>query len=127
MKLMQPFMIISDFETYTDSSGIILPYSFAMFTQCLFDINKNKVATYTGENILDKCFENLKLHVKHIDEIKSKPNPHSNPDVYDSNPEFATCLICNKIINDQYHEHGCRYYCKKTGYLLGFKHKQCKD
>ena len=71
MKLMQPFMIISDFETYTDSSGIILPYSFAMFTQCMFDINKNKVATYTGENILDKCFENVKLHVKHIDEIKS--------------------------------------------------------
>ena len=101
MKLMQPFMIISDFETYTDWSGIILPYSFAMCTHCMCDVNKNKVPTSTGENILDKVFENWKLHVKHIDEIKSEPNPHSNPDVYDSNPEFATCLICNKIIDDQ--------------------------
>ena len=81
MKLMQPFKIFSDFETYTDSPGNILPYAFAMFTHCLFDINKNKVTRYTGDNILDKFFENLKLHIKHIDELKSKPNLLSNPDV----------------------------------------------
>lgn len=52
-----------------------------LFTHCLFDINKNKVTRYTGDNILDKFFENLKLHIKHIDELKSKPNLHSNPDV----------------------------------------------
>ena len=81
MKLMQPFKIFSDFETYTDSPGNILQYAFAMFTHCLFDINKNKVTRYTGDNILDNFFENLKLHIKHIDELKSKPNLHSNPDV----------------------------------------------
>ena len=37
MQTMQPFMIIADFETYTDKLNQIKPYSFAMFTHCIFN------------------------------------------------------------------------------------------
>ena len=127
MKLMQSFMITFDFETYTDQSGNILPYSFAMFTHSIFNNEKNKLTKYTGSNVLDKFFEHLMNHIKHIDGCKEKPDPLSNPDVYNSNPEFAICSICNKIIDDRYNVHGYRYYCRKSGYLLGFKHKECMD
>ena len=127
MELLQPFMIISDFETYTNQWGIIKPYSFAMFTYCIFDNEKTIATRYTGNNILDKFFDSLIVHVEYIDKSKSKPNPHSSPEIYNSNPEFAICLACNKTINDQYNAHGYIYYCKKTGYLLGFKHKECRD
>ena len=66
-------------------------------------------------------------HIKHIDGCKDKPDPLSNPDVYNSNPEFAISWIWNKIIDDRYNAHGYRYYCRKSGYLLGFNHKECMD
>ena len=88
MELLQPFMIISDFETYTNQSGIIKPYSFAMFTHCMFDDEKTIATRYTGGNIFDKFFDSLILHVEYIDESKSKPNAHSNPKIYNSNPIF---------------------------------------
>ena len=66
-------------------------------------------------------------HTKHIDECKEKPDPLNYSNVYNSNPEFAICSICNKIIDDRYNVHGYRYYCRKSGYLLGFKHKECMD
>ena len=127
MKLMQSFMITFDFETYTNQYGNILPYSFTMFTHCIFNNEKNQLTKYTGGNVLDKFFEHLMNHTKHIDECKEKPNPLSNSDVYNSNPEFAICSICNKLIDDRYNAHGYRYYCRKSGYLLGFKHKECMD
>ena len=126
-KLMQSFMITFDFETYTDRSGNISPYSFAMFTHCIFNNEKSKLTKYTGSNILDKFFEHLIKHIKRIDECKEKLDPLSNPDVYNINPEFAICSICNKIIDDQYNAYRYRYYCRKTGYLLRFKHKECID
>ena len=39
---MDPFMIIADFETYTNELNQIKPYSFAMFTHCIFNITSNK-------------------------------------------------------------------------------------
>ena len=43
MQATQPFMIIADFETYTDKLNQIKPYSFAMFTHCIFNENNNKL------------------------------------------------------------------------------------
>ena len=51
---MQPFMVIADFETYTDKLNQIKPYSYATFTHCIFNENNNKLTHYTGENCLDE-------------------------------------------------------------------------
>ena len=37
MQTTQPFMIITDFETYTNKLNQIKSYSFAMFTHFVFD------------------------------------------------------------------------------------------
>ena len=42
MQNIQPFTIIADFETYINKLNQIKPYSFAMFTQCIFDENNNE-------------------------------------------------------------------------------------
>ena len=122
MQAMQPFMTIADFETYTNKLNQIKPYSFAMFTHCIFNENNNKLTNYTGEDCLDEFFNDLTYHVNRISKIKAKPNPYSNPDVYKSNVENTICLICNNPIltnNPQTY----RYYCKKSGYLYGFRHE----
>ena len=49
MQTMQPFMIIADFETYTDQLNQIKPYSYVMFTHCIFNESNNKLTHYTGE------------------------------------------------------------------------------
>ena len=101
MRIPQPFMIIPDFEIYRDESNKLKPYSFAIFTHCMLDKNKNKLTQYTGKNTLDNFSDQVKEHVNYNTNQKSKSNAHSNPTVYNSNPEFATFLICNKEINDQ--------------------------
>ena len=78
MQAMQPFMIIADFETYTNKLHQIKSYSFAMFTHCIFHENNNKLTNYTGKDCLDGFFNNLTYHVDRISKIKAKPNPHSN-------------------------------------------------
>ena len=85
MKAMQPFMIIADFETYTNKLNQIKPYSIAMFTDCIFNENNNKLTNYTGEDCLDEFFNDFTYHVNRINKIKAKHNPHSNPSVYKSN------------------------------------------
>ena len=37
VQVMDPFMIIADFETYTNKLNHIKLYSFAMFTHCIFN------------------------------------------------------------------------------------------
>ena len=113
MQAMQPFMIIADFETSTNSSDKVKPYSFAMVTHCIYDINNNKLRHYTGNNYLNKFFEQLINHVDHIDKIYAKPTPHSNTKVCKSNPINPICLICNYPIKTENNAHGYRYYCKK--------------
>ena len=123
---MQSFMVIADFETYTDKLNQIKPYSFAMFTHYIFNENNNKLTHYTGKDCLDEFFNNLTNHVNRISKIKGKPNPYSNPDVYKSNAEKTICLSCNDpILTNK--PHAYRYYCKKTGDLYGFKHGECKE
>ena len=78
MQAMQPFMIIGDFETYTNKLHQIKSYSFAMFTHCIFHENNNKLTNYTGKDCLDGFFNDLTYHVDRISKIKAKPNPHSN-------------------------------------------------
>ena len=50
MHTMQPFMIIADFETYTNWLNQIKPYSFGMFTHCIFDENNNELAHFACKN-----------------------------------------------------------------------------
>ena len=127
MQIMQPFMIIADFETYTKQSKKLKPYSFAMFTHCIFHKEKNKLTQYTGDNALDNFIDHLITHVNYIDKSKAKGNPYSNLDVCKSNIEYPTCLICSKTIDTKYNAHGYKYYCKKTGNLLGFRHQECRE
>ena len=54
MQKIQPFMIIVDFETYKNKLNQIKPYSFAIFTHCIFDENNNELSYFTGKNCLDK-------------------------------------------------------------------------
>ena len=113
MQKMQPFMIITDFETYTNKSNQIKPYSFAMFTHCIFNGSNNKLTYFTDEDCLDEFFNDFTYHVNRISKTKAKLNPHSNPDVYNSNAENTICLICNnQILTNNPYAH--RYYCKKT-------------
>ena len=121
METMQPLMIIADFETYTDKLNQIKRYSLAMFTHFLFNESNNKLTQYTGKDCLDEFFNDLTDHVNRISKIKAKPNPYSNLNVYKSNVENAICLICNNQILTN-NPHVYRYYCKKTGYLYGFRH-----
>ena len=92
MQTMDPFMIIADFETYTNKLNQIKPYSFAMFTHCIFNENKSKLTNYTGNDSLDKLFNDLTYHVNRINKIKSKPNLYSNPNLYQSNQINPICL-----------------------------------
>ena len=125
MQKMQPFMIIVDFETYTNELNQIKPYSIAMFTHCIFDENNNELSYFTGKNCLDKFFVHLKYHVNWINKIKATPDPFSNPEAYKYNGNKPICLICNtEILTDK--PHAYRYYCKTTGYFYGFKHGGCK-
>ena len=54
MQTTQPFMIITDFETYTNKLHQIKSYSFAMFTHCVFDEDKNELTCFTGKNCSEK-------------------------------------------------------------------------
>ena len=91
-------MIIADFETYTNKLNQIKPYSFAMFTHCIFNKSYNKLTYFTGKDCLYEFFDHLVQHVSHIYKRKAKPNPYSNPNVYKSNPEIPICLVCNNPI-----------------------------
>ena len=125
MQTIQPFIIIADFETYTNNINQIKPYSFPMFTHCIFDVNLNELTCYTGKNCLDNFFNHLKLHINWINKIKNKPNLYSNPTVCKNNTDKPICSVCNKVIlTDK--PLALWYYCKKTGYLYGFKHGECK-
>ena len=53
MQAIQPFMIIADIDTYTNRLNQIKPYSFAIFTRCIFSENNNKLTNYTGKDCLD--------------------------------------------------------------------------
>ena len=104
MQAMQPFMIIAYFETYTNKVNQIKPYSFGMFTHCVFDENNNELTHFTGKNCLDKLFVHLKYHVNQINEIKAKPNLYSNPNTYKNNANKTISLICNKeTLTDKSH------------------------
>ena len=46
--------------------------------------------------------------------------------MYKNNTTKPICLICNKVVLTN-NPHANRYYCKKTGYLYGFKHGECKE
>ena len=72
MQAMQPFMIIADFQTYTNKLNQIKPYSFPMFTHCIFNENKNKLTHYTGKYCLDEFLNDLTDHVNRINKIKAK-------------------------------------------------------
>ena len=106
-------MIITDFETYTDKVNQIKPYSFAMFTHCIFNENDNKLTHYTGEDCLDEFFNDLTYHVNQINKIKLKPNV-----------ENTICLICNNQILTN-NPHAYHYYCRKTEYLYEYRHGEC--
>ena len=54
MQKIQPFVIIADFETYTNQLNQIKPDSFAMFTHCIFNIDNNKLTYFTGKDCLDE-------------------------------------------------------------------------
>ena len=51
MQTMQPFMIIADFETYTNKLNQIKPYSFRMFTRCISDESNNELTYFTGKKL----------------------------------------------------------------------------
>ena len=51
MQTMQSFMIIADFETYTNKLNQRKPDSFRMFTHFIFDENSNKLRYFTGKKL----------------------------------------------------------------------------
>ena len=121
MQIMQSFMTIANFETYTNELNQIKPYSFAMFTHCTFDEDKNELTSFTVENWLDKIFSHLNYHVNRINKLKTGPNPYSNPKAYKNNTGKTICLIFNKeILTDKPHTY--HFYYKKISYFYGFKH-----
>ena len=126
MQKMQLFMTFADVETYLNKLNQIKPYSFAMFTHCIFNINNNKLTYFTGKNCSDELFYHLVQHVNNIDKTKAKPNLHSNPNVCKSSPENVTCLIFNNQILSN-NPLAYRYYCKNTGYVYGFRHRECHE
>ena len=73
MQTTQPFMIIADFETFTNKLNQIKPYYFGMFTHCIFDKNNNELSYFTFKNCLDKFFVHLKYHVNQINKIRARP------------------------------------------------------
>ena len=78
MQTMDLFMIIADFEKYTNKLNKIKPYSFGKLTHCITNENKNKLTNFTGNDCLGEFFIDLTYHVNRINKIKAKPNPYSN-------------------------------------------------
>ena len=67
---------------------------------------------------MDEFFDDLIQHANHFIKTKAKLNPHSNPNVYQSNLENTICLTCSsKILTNN--PHACRYYCKKKDIYTG--------
>ena len=126
MQTIQPFMIIADFETYTNKLNQIKTMFTCNVHPLHFNESNNKLTHYTGEDCLDEFFNDLTYHVNRINKIKTKPNPYSNPNFYKSNVENTICLICNNQILTS-NPHAYRYYRKKTGYLYGFRHGECHE
>ena len=125
MQTMQPFMIIADFETFSNKLNQIKPYSFGMFIHCIFDENNNQLSYFTIKSCLDKFFVHLKYHVNKINKIKARPNPYSNSNAYKNNTNEIICLICNKeILTNK--PHAIDIIVKKTGYFYGLKHSESK-
>ena len=113
----QPFMIIADFETYTDKLNQIKTIFTCNVCPFYFSESNNKLTHYTGEDCLDECFNDLTYHMNRINKIKAKPNPFSNPNVYKSNVVNTNCLICNNQILTNNH-HAYSYYRKKNRILI---------
>ena len=90
MQAVEIFMIIADFETYTNNLNQTKQYSFAIFTHCIFNENNNKLTNYTGKDCFDEFFNNLTYHVNQISKIKAKPNSHSNPYVCKGNVKIQS-------------------------------------
>ena len=110
LQIIQPFIIIADFETYANKLNQIKPYSFAMFTHCIFNEDNNELTSYTGKKCLDNFFTHLKHHLNKINKIETRPNPYCNPTPYKNNDNKTICLLCNKkILTDK--PHAFRYYC----------------
>ena len=53
MQTMQPFMIIANFETYTNKLNQIKPCSFGMFIHYNLDENNNEFTYFTRKSCLD--------------------------------------------------------------------------
>ena len=62
MQVLEPLIIIADFETYTNELHEIHPYSFGMLTHSIHDELKkpNNFTNCTGKNCLDNCFTHSK-------------------------------------------------------------------
>lgn len=86
MAVMQAFMIYADFECYNERVSIStncednkpyillkseeIPYSFALYTRCLYNKTKNKLDYYTANRCLEKFAKYLKKHIEIICKTK---------------------------------------------------------
>ena len=93
-----------------------------MFTHCIFNESNNKLTYYTGKDCFDEFFNNFTYHVNRISKIKAKPNPK----VYKSNSANTIYLSCNNQILTN-NPQAYRHYCKKKGYLYGFRYGECHE
>ena len=143
MTIMQPFMIHADFECYkkrienntdfedhkpyTLLKAEQVPYSFAVYTHCLYDKTKNKQDYYTGINCLEKFTEYLKEQVEIILNTKTTKKAPASKEFLDKLRINTICFICSNKIDYKDAFIKNRFNCKQTGKLLGLIHKDCKE
>ena len=51
-------------KSYTEKKTKHTPSGYSLFTNCLFDLTKNKLHCYKGEDFMDKFCKDLKVHSK---------------------------------------------------------------
>ena len=104
------------------------PSGYSLFTHCLFDITKNKLDYYRGEDCMKKFCLDLREHAtKIINYEKKEMIPLTKKEEKNHNKQ-KVCHICRKEFNTddsdiKYHE--VKDHCHYTGKYRGATHDIC--
>ena len=138
-----PFIIYADLESLLEKANICYdnpekssttkinkhtPSGYSLFTHCSFDITKNKLDYYRGEDCMKKFCLNLREHAtKIINYEKKKMIPLTKKEEKNHNKQ-KVCHICRKEFNTDDSDtkyHKVRDHCHYTGKYRGAAHDIC--
>ena len=104
------------------------PSGYSLFTHCSFDIAKNKLDYYRGEDCMKKFYLDLREHeTKIINYERKEMMPLTKKEERNHNKQ-KVCHICRKEFNTDHNNkkyHKVRDHCHYTGKYRGAAHDIC--